>query len=109
MATSKKPTINAELLEALHYSSAEEAALEMLLLSARSRYAEFTQEVKQFEAKYQMNFAAFQHLVETRVKEENFEQEEDLMAWKFAQDAADYWRQTSEELKRAAEVGKTIR
>jgi hypothetical protein len=109
MATSKKPTINAELLQALHYSSAEEAALDMLLLSARSRYAEFTQEVKQFEAKYQMNFATFQHLVETRVKEENFEQEEDLMAWKFAQDAVGYWQQKTEELKRATGSGETIR
>lgn len=109
MATSKKPTITAELLEALHYSSAEEAALDMLLLSARSRYAEFTQEVKQFEAKYQMNFITFQRLVETRVNEENFEQEEDLMAWKFAQDAAVYWQQKTEELKRAAGAGETIR
>ncbi len=108
MAAPKKPTISAELLEALHYSSAEEAALDMLLLSARSRYAERMQEVKQFEAKYQMDFASFQHMVETRLNAEDFEQEDDLMAWKFAQDAADYWQQTSEELKRAAGAGETI-
>jgi len=52
MAQQKKLTIAAELLEALHYTSAEEAALDMLLLSARSRYAEFTQEVQQFQEKY---------------------------------------------------------
>jgi hypothetical protein len=109
MATPKKSTITAELLEALHYASAEEAALDILLLSTRSRYAEFTQEVQQFEAKYQMDFAAFQRLVETRVNAEDFEQEEDLMAWKFAQDAAAYWQQKTEELKRAAGAGEAIR
>jgi hypothetical protein len=109
MATPKKPTISTELLQALHYSSAEEAALDMLLLSAQSRFAECMQEVKQFEAKYQMDFVSFQHMVEARLNTEDFEQEDDLMAWKFAQDAADYWRQTSEELKRAAGAGETIR
>jgi hypothetical protein len=109
MARQKKPTIAAELLEALHYTSTEEAALDMLLLSARSRCAEYSQEVQQFEAKYHMDFATFQHLVETRVNEEDFAQEEDLMAWKFAQDAADYWRQKTEELKRAAGAGEAIR
>jgi hypothetical protein len=109
MATPKKPVITAELLEALHYASAEEAALDMLLLSARSRYAEFTQEVKQFEAKYQMDFTTFQRMIETRVNAEDFEQEEDLMAWKFAQDAATYWRQKTEELKRAAGASEAIR
>ena len=109
MARRKKPTIATELLEALHYTSTEEAALDMLLLLARSRCAEYSQEVQQFEAKYHMDFATFQRLVETRVNEEDFAQEEDLMAWKFAQDAADYWRQKTEELKRAAGAGEAIR
>jgi hypothetical protein len=109
MARQKKPTIAAELLEALHYTSTEEAALDMLLLSARSRCAEYSQEVQQFEVKYHMDFTTFQCLVETRVNEEDFAQEEDLMAWKFAQDAADYWRQKTEELKRVAGAGEAIR
>ncbi len=108
MARQRKPTIAAEILEALHYTSAEEAALDMLLLSAQSRYAEFMQETKQFQEKYQMDFVTFQHLVETRMNAEDFAQEEDLMAWKFAQDAAAYWRQKTEELKRAAGAGQTI-
>lgn len=81
----------------------------MLLLSARSRCAECRQEVKQFEAKYRMDLASFQRTVETRLNAEDFEQEDDLMAWRFAQDAADYWRRTSEDLQRAAGSGETIR
>ena len=109
MATPKKPIIRGDLLEALHYSSAEEAALDMLLLSARSRYAECMQDVKQFEAKYLMDFASFQQMVETHSNAEDFEQEDDLMAWKFAQDAADYWQRASEDLKRDTGVSETIR
>ena len=108
MARQKKTTIAAEILEALHYTSAEEAALDILLLSARSRYAEFAQEVNQFQEKYQMDFTTFQHMIETHMNEEDFAQEEDLMAWKFAQDAAEYWRQKTEELKRAAGAGEAI-
>jgi hypothetical protein len=102
------PDLPGHTLVAVHYTSIEEAALDMLLLSAQSRCAEYSQEVQQFEAKYHMDFTTFQRLVETRVHEEDFAQEEDLMAWKFAQDAADYWRQKTEELKRAAGAGEAI-
>jgi len=104
----KKTRMPAELLKALNYASMEEAALDIMLLSARSKYAEFQQEVKRFEAKYGMNFAAFHSLVETRVNEEEFEQEEDLMAWKFAQEATDYWRSKIEELEHAAGLGEAV-
>jgi len=97
-----RPKIPKDLLKALNYSSPEEAALEMVLLTARSRYAEFRQEVKRFEEKYGMRLEEFERMVAQRVDEEDFEQEEDLMAWKFAQQAADYWREKIEELGRAA-------
>ena len=91
----KKTKMPADLLKALNYTSVEEAALDMMFLSARSKYAEFHQEVKRLEVKYGMTFAAFQRIVEARINEEDFEQEEDLMAWKFAQEAVDYWRHKS--------------
>ena len=55
-----------------------------------------------------MDFATFQRPVEARMHEEDFAQEEDLMAWQFAQDAAEYWRQKTEELKRAAGAGEAL-
>lgn len=97
-----RPKIPRDLLKALNYSSPEEAALEMVLLTARSRYSEYRQEVKRFEEKYGMSLDEFEQMVARRVDEEDFEQEEDLMAWKFAQQAADYWREKIEELERAA-------
>ena len=98
----RKAKISDDLLKALNYSNAEEAALDMILLCARSRFSEFAQEAKRFEQKYQMDLETFQRVVEARVNEEDFEQEEDLMAWKFAIEAAEYWRQKIEELERAA-------
>jgi hypothetical protein len=104
----KKAKMPADLLKALNYTSAEEAALDMLFLSARPKYAEFHQEVKRFEVKYGMTLAAFQGVAEARVNEEDFEQEEDLMAWKFAQEAADYWRHKIEELEHAAGFSEAV-
>ena len=101
----KKPKIPSDILRALNYSSTEEAALEMVLLSARSRYAEFCQEVNQFEAKYAMDFNAFQRAMEAPMNRENFASEDDLMAWKFAHEAAQYWRQLIGELEHAAGSG----
>lgn len=104
----KKARIRTDLLRALNYSSPEEAALEMLLLSARSKYAEFRQETQRFQEKYGMDLDAFQRTVEARVNEETFEQEDDLMAWKFAHGAAEYWRQKVEELAYAAGSGQAV-
>ena len=104
----KKAKIPADLLKALNYSSSEEAALEMLLLSARSKYSEFSQEVQRFQEKYGMDLEAFERTIEARVNEEEFEQEEDLMAWKFAKEAAEYWRQKVEELEHVAGTGRAI-
>jgi len=109
MSLWKRGSISADLLDALHYASAEEAAREMLCLSARSRYAEFRQEVQRFEQKYQMPFEAFQQVVEGRVHEEDFGQEEDLLAWKFAAEAVAYWQGKLEELERAAGSRETLR
>jgi hypothetical protein len=104
----KRKKMPADLLKALNYTSVEEAALDIMSLSARSKYAEFHQEVKRLEEKYRMSFAAFQRIVEARVNEEDFEQEEDLMAWKFAQEATDYWRHKIEELEHAAGLGAAV-
>jgi hypothetical protein len=40
--------------------------------------------------------------------EEDFGQEEDLVAWKFAREAADYWRHKIEELEHVAGFGEAV-
>lgn len=105
----KRAKLSPDLLKALNYASVEDAALDMLFLSARSRYSEFTQEVKRFEEKYQMDFAAFRSMVEAKEHEEDFAQDEELMAWQFAKEAAEYWRRKVEELEGAVRSSEAIR
>lgn len=105
----KRIEISRDLLKALNYSSTDEAALDMLFLSTRSRCSEFRQEVERFEGKYLMDFEAFRAKVEAKENQEDFAQEEDLMAWQFAKEAAAYWEKKVQELERAARPGETVR
>jgi len=95
----KKIKISNDLLKALNYESIDEAALDMIFVSARSRYSEFGQELKQFEKKYHMNFESFKEMIEETSNQEDFQKEDDLMAWKFAKEGAEYWRLKIEEIE----------
>ncbi|MFH1674843.1 MAG: hypothetical protein ABIF87_15685 [Pseudomonadota bacterium] len=99
MQAHKDTKVSRELLSSLHYSNIEEAGLDMLLLSAQANYSEFSSEAHQSEKKYRMKFEDFQKKVEEKIGEEDFGQEDDLMAWKFAQESAEYWKQKIKELR----------
>jgi len=99
MQTEKTTRISSELLSSLHYSNIEEVGIDMVLLSAQSNYSEFYSDVRLFEDKYHMEFEDLQKMLEQKVENEEFEQEDDLVAWKFAQESAQYWKEKLEELK----------
>ena len=71
----------------------------MLLLSAQAKYSEYLTENRQFEKKYQTDFLSFQKMINQQIGEENFAQEDDLMAWQFAYENFRYWKERIEELK----------
>ena len=83
----------------LHYSNIEEAGPDMLMLSAQAKYSEYLTENRQFEKKYQTDFFSFQKMNSQQIDEEDFEQEDDLMAWRFAYENFQYWKEKTEELK----------
>ena len=91
--------LNPEILQSLHYSSIEEAGIDMLLLSAQAKYSEYLMENRQFEKKYQTDFLSFQKMTNQQIGKEDFEQEDDLMAWQFAYENFQYWKEKTEELK----------
>jgi len=68
------------------------------LLSASQKFAEFKQECAAFQSKHRMAFSAFEKRIEAQT-EENFDEEEDYMAWKFAEEGVAYWREKVESLK----------
>jgi hypothetical protein len=75
------------------------AVRDFALLNASQKAAEFAQEIEAFEKKYRMPFVKFQNKLQSR-DEEIFEEENDLLAWKFAVDGVAYWREKVEQLKR---------
>lgn len=74
------------------------AIREFALLTASQKLAEFNQECVAFRHKYNMTFSEFEHKIRART-EEIFADEEDYMAWKFAEEGAAYWRDKVERLK----------
>ena len=91
--------LNPEIPQHLRYSGIEEAGIDMLLLSAQAKYSEYLMENRQFENKYQTDFPSFQKMLDQQIGEENFEQEDDLMAWQFAFENFQYWKERTEDLK----------
>jgi hypothetical protein len=102
MALESGKAISQDILEELNYSDTEEAAREIILLKGRSKIAEYSEKVEKYEKKYDMNFEQFQTRVEHQKETENFEEEEDLMAWQFVRDALKHWEKHITELEDAA-------
>lgn len=74
------------------------AIREFALLTASQKLAEFNQECAALRHKYNMTFSEFEHKIKSST-EEIFTEEEDYMAWKFAEEGAAYWREKVERLK----------
>jgi len=95
----KNVKINPELLHELKYNTIEEAGLDMLYLTAKAKLSEYREEESSYERKYGMSFAEFTSMVETKLNQESFEEEDDLMAWRFAHENAQYWKEKVQELE----------
>jgi len=90
MGTTTTP-IDGRLLASLHFDSVEDAGREMLFLTAKARLSGYREEEERFEKKYGVEFETFQARVNARVNEEVFEEEDDLMDWRYVHEAAAYW------------------
>ncbi len=106
LKNSEKDNAAGEILHALHYTNIEEAGYEMMLLSAQSNYAEYLSETRKFEQKYRRSFEEFREKMETTLYEEDFENEDDYMDWKFAQDGVRYWKEKIAEMKDCGAPGE---
>lgn len=74
------------------------AIREFALLTDSQKLAEFNQECAALQHKYNMTFSEFEQKIISST-EEVFTEEEDYMAWKFAEEGAAYWREKGERLK----------
>ena len=98
MINTKIQSIGRDILTLLHYDSFEAAGREMVYLSARSKLSRYRAEEQQYEIKYGLGFDEFRLRVESKQNEEDFEEEDDLMSWRFAHETAGYLTQKVQEL-----------
>ncbi|MBS3764001.1 MAG: hypothetical protein KGZ25_11945 [Planctomycetes bacterium] len=99
MDQDKTNTVDNEVLSTLHYSSLEDAGREMVYLQAESKVSEYRAEVERFRKKYGASFDKLKRTIEEQTGEEDFELEDDLLAWRFARDSLEYWQTKLKELK----------
>ena len=88
------------ILSDLKFESERDALIEYSLIAAMHKRCEFEDECKRFRQKYHLNFEDFEKRV-THAKEENFEQWDDYMAWKFAEKGRKHWYDRINKLKDA--------
>jgi hypothetical protein len=98
MINTKIQSIGRDILTLLHYDSFEAAGREMVYLSARSKLSRYRAEEQQYETKYGLGFDEFRLMVESKKNEEDFEEEDDLMSWRFAHETAGYLTKKVQEL-----------
>lgn len=99
MATRR--TLVAKVLRELGFKSNEAALNEITLLNAASQLAQYEEECARFTRKYRMSLHHLEQRLRRRRGVESFAAEDDLMAWRFAHDAAEYWRPRVAGLRRA--------
>lgn len=87
----------ASALKSINYKM-EEALDEFLILKFSASIAEYTDECKFFEAKYRVDFKSFEDRIQNRVDEEDFEEYDDYMAWKFAEEGRQYYQEQLNEI-----------
>lgn len=90
--------VSKDLLERLHYTSVEDAGLSMLHLSCMAKISEYKSDDERYEKKYKSSFAEFSKKINQQMNEEDFEEEDDLLAWQYAHDARTYWENKLQEL-----------
>lgn len=86
-----------EILTALNYDDELGASIDMALLSASARLAEYNRECQKFIEKYQSSYEEME--IKAREGEEDFKLEDDLMAWKFAEEGKSFWEEKIRKLK----------
>ena len=77
-------------LQAINYNI-HDALSEFLLLKLSAKIAQFNQECLFYEKKYNCNFQDFEKKINNRANEENFEEYDDYLAWKFSAESKEHY------------------
>lgn len=91
--------IGKDILSVFHYSSFADAGLSMLYLSCLAKVSEFKAEDVRYKEKYGVPFEIFKERMEGMRGAEDFEEEDDFMAWQFAHESRLHWEAKVKELE----------
>jgi hypothetical protein len=76
----------------------EDALSEFIILNLSRKIAEFKNECEMFEKKYEIDFETFEDRIMEKINEEDFEEEDDYLAWKFADESKSLLKKRLEEI-----------
>jgi len=80
-------------------SNVEDALSEFIILNLSKKISEFKNECEIYEKKYRINFESFEGRLKEKINEENFEEDDDYMAWKFAEESKRLFQKRLEEIQ----------
>ena len=86
-----------EIFKEVGFSTLDDAVFSFAMLLAKTKLSEFEDECEIFKRKYG-DFERFKRKVEGGEKE-NFGEWDDYLAWRFAEDARNFWKREVRELE----------
>ncbi len=100
MKSTIKSTIN-DILNDFGIASEEQALKNQAWFITLAKVDKYKAEINKYQNKYQIDFAEFEKRLINQINEENFEQENDYLDWKFAVTALKIWLERKEILVNA--------
>jgi len=85
------------LIQELEFKDVNELIKDSLITEILYRISNYSEEIEVFEKKYGKGLKEFQKEYESN--REDFEKYDDLMAWEFAEQGREYWKQKLKDLK----------
>lgn len=88
------------ILSELGFTGIEDAAKKHAQLLISGKVAKYEAESIFYEKKYNCDYPAFEKHLKEKVNEENFDEEDDLLEWRFAYEQLTKYREQIVRLKR---------
>jgi hypothetical protein len=76
----------------------DEALKDFLILNLSEKIAGFKSESSFFEKKYQTDIQSFQKRIQKKINAEDFDEDDDYLAWKFAEESKTYLQKKLEDI-----------
>jgi len=76
----------------------EHALSEFIILNLSKKISEFRNECEMFEKKYEIDFKEFENRIKEKINDEDFEEDDDYLAWKFADESRSLLKKRLEEI-----------